>query len=102
MAFGLHDFILLKVTALMGAHSLGKATFKSTGYRHSWTPRRENIFSNEFYQLLHKNASMYCNEVRLLNNLIIKNYYFTKLTDLKYKIQEALKYILESKKTNKG
>ena len=101
MEFDLHEFIAIKVTALMGAHSLGKATFKSTGYRHSWTPRRENIFSNEFYQLLLKNASMYCNEVRLLNNLTIKNYQFN-LTELKYKIQETLKCILESKKTNKG
>ena len=50
----------------MGAHSLGRAIKRSTGYNHAWTPGRESVFDNEYYQLLVNNASMYCNDVRLL------------------------------------
>ena len=57
----------------MGAHSLGRALKTSTGYNHAWTPGRENVLSNEFYQLLVNNASMYCNDVRQF--VINKNIY---------------------------
>ena len=43
---------IFQVTALMGAHSLGRARTENSGYNGAWTPGRENTFNNEFYQLL--------------------------------------------------
>ena len=45
--FGMNE---KQVTALMGAHSLGEAKRENSGYNGSWTPNRENVFDNEFYQ----------------------------------------------------
>ena len=50
------------VTALMGAHSLGRARKENSGYRFSWTPTRENVFDNEYYQLIYNFAPMFKNE----------------------------------------
>jgi len=41
-----------EATALMGAHSLGRARRGNSGYNGQWTPGRTNVFDNEFYSLL--------------------------------------------------
>jgi len=41
-----------KVTALMGAHSLGMCHEEKTGYNGPWTPEDLKGFNNEFYQNL--------------------------------------------------
>jgi len=50
------------VTALMGAHSLGRARKENGGYKFSWTPTKEHIFDNEYYQLMYNFAPMYLNQ----------------------------------------
>ena len=57
--FGMHE---REVTALMGAHSLGRARKENSGYRFSWTPGKEHIFDNEMYQLMANFAPIYANE----------------------------------------
>ena len=57
--FGMNE---RQVTALMGAHSLGRAHKRNSGYRFSWTPTKEHVFDNEFYQLIRNFAHLYTNE----------------------------------------
>ena len=56
---------LLQVTALMGAHSLGGARTRNSGYRGVWTPDlgRSDVFNNEFYQRLNEDIWSFRNKV---------------------------------------
>lgn len=60
--------LILQVTALMGAHSLGRAQLQNSGYSGAWTPKQESTFDNEFYQILRDHASDFENVVRFVIN----------------------------------
>ena len=60
--------LILQVTALMGTHSLGRAQLQNSGYSGAWTPKRELMFDNEFYQILRDHASDFENVVRFVIN----------------------------------
>ena len=53
----------IQATALMGAHSLGRARRRNSGFNGLWTPGRTNRFDNEFYQLLIAPDIVYRNTV---------------------------------------
>ena len=53
----------------MGAHSLGRARRRNSGFNGLWTPGRTNRFDNEFYQLLVAPDIVYRNTV---SSLVIK------------------------------
>lgn len=75
-----------QVTALMGAHSLGRARTGNSGYNGAWTPGRENTFNNEFYQLL-VDATM---SFRNRNNLAIEFDALGGILEKDYKYQWTL------------
>lgn len=50
----------------MGAHSLGRARRRNSGFNGLWTPGRTNRFDNEFYQLLVAPDIVYRNTVSSL------------------------------------
>ena len=60
----LNKQFFLQVTALMGAHSLGRARTFNTGYSGLWTPGRTELFNNEFYRLLNDASLRFINRVR--------------------------------------
>jgi catalase (peroxidase I) len=41
-----------KVTALLGAHSLGGASKENSGFEGTWTPGENRLFTHEFYRRL--------------------------------------------------
>ena len=56
-------FFHFKVTALMGAHSLGMCHEEKTGYNGPWTPEDLKGFNNEFYQNLVNSTFTFRNRV---------------------------------------
>ena len=54
--------IPFQVAALMGAHSLGGAKAKHSGYSGKFTPHNTQKFDNEYYQLLATNLKAYTNK----------------------------------------
>ena len=46
----------------MGAHSLGGAKAKHSGYSGKFTPHNTQTFDNEYYQLLATNLTAYTNK----------------------------------------
>ena len=48
----LNYYIEIQATALLGAHSLGRARRRNSGFGGQWTPGRLNRFDNEMYKLL--------------------------------------------------
>ena len=47
----------------MGAHSLGGALKRNSGYSGRWTPDSEDVFDNNFYQRLDENIWTHINKV---------------------------------------
>ena len=59
---GLFHALILQVTALMGAHSLGGALAKNSGYKGQQT-RDPLKFDNEYYNILNSHVDKYLPEV---------------------------------------
>ena len=53
------QFALFQATALMGAHSLGRARRGNSGYNGQWTPGRTNVFDNEFYTTIYNDGELF-------------------------------------------
>ena len=45
-------FCHFKVVAILGAHSVGQAIQKSSGYNGKWNPGHIDVFNNHYYEAM--------------------------------------------------